>query len=84
MRLVQAVLQPARDQVPVAARQPEHQQRACATLKTASAIGTSAGSAARASLVADGLVRARRAPPPARPGRRSALTSPSAQTTNPP
>ena len=48
MVLVQPVAQAARDEVQVAAREAEHQQRAWATLKTASDSGTSAGSASRA------------------------------------
>jgi hypothetical protein len=47
-RLVQAVGEAARDEVESALREPEHEQLAWPTLKTASAIGTWRGSAARA------------------------------------
>ena len=71
--LVEAVVEPAGDQVEVAAREPERRAaRRGATLKTASAIGTSARQRRARLRGAHRLVRARRAPPRARSGGRGA------------
>ena len=70
-RLVQAVVEPGRDEVPVAARQPEHQQRGVGGVEDRVAHRHLGGQRGARLLRAHGRVRARRARPRGRSAARS-------------